>query len=57
MSTEGNINNAILLEHSEPLFLYDKGEIRYEGKGIEELKRMRDIYKNKLDMLELIFSL
>ncbi len=36
MSIEGNIINAILLDHSEPLFLYDKGEIRYEGKGIEE---------------------
>ena len=36
MSLNGNINNAVLLDHSEPLFLYDKGEIRYEGKGIEE---------------------
>ena len=27
MSLNGNINNAVLLDHSEPLFLYDKGEI------------------------------
>ena len=36
ISTDGSILNAILIDHSEPLFLYDKGEIRYEGKGIEE---------------------
>ena len=36
ISTKGAILSAKLLSHSEPLFLYDKGEVRYEGKGIDE---------------------
>ena len=36
LSDTGKIINAKLLSHSEPLFLYDKGEVRYEGKGIDE---------------------
>ena len=36
ISTKGTILSAKLLSHSEPLFLYDKGEVRYEGKGIDE---------------------
>ena len=49
MTADGKINDAILLDHSEPLFLYDKGEIRYEGKGIEEqiLYKFIEQYDNK----------
>ena len=36
LSETGKIISAKLLSHSEPLFLYDKGEVRYEGKGIDE---------------------
>jgi len=36
LSKNGEILAAKLLSHSEPLFLYDKGEVRYEGKGINE---------------------
>ena len=36
ISTKGAILSAKLLSHSEPLFLYDKGEVRYEGKGVDE---------------------
>ena len=36
LSLKGKIIRAKLLSHSEPLFLYDKGEVRYEGKGIKE---------------------
>ncbi|MFP6778746.1 MAG: 4Fe-4S binding protein [Alphaproteobacteria bacterium] len=36
ISSKGVILSAKLLSHSEPLFLYDKGEVRYEGKGVDE---------------------
>ena len=49
LSKNGEILAAKLLSHSEPLFLYDKGEVRYEGKGINESVLYKFIlqYKNK----------
>ena len=49
LSKNGEILAAKLLSHSEPLFLYDKGEVRYEGKGINENVLYKFIlqYKNK----------
>ena len=49
LSKNGEILAAKLLSHSEPLFLYDKGEVRYEGKGINEDVLYKFIlqYKNK----------